>query len=235
MRPRLHAAALLTFTFVLVATPAARAQTASFNDATFINADWSITTELLNLGGSVTGTQVATGGTSGPYRRIDNTLNSAIGFGFSNTVFGFHARAGALFNPATNGPISAIDYSESSIRLAAGVQACGVALRQGGVIYYGPGFVTPSTLNVWVATAQPGLTAASFDAAAPGVQNPDFSNAGGPIQFGFYRSNSTSVGGGGSTLLGGIDDWSVTVHYDGATPSQSASWGAIKSRYAGTR
>ncbi len=229
--------AIPAFVLILLTTvaPVALAQTTTFGDATFLDADWTVTTETINLGGSVIGNQVASGGTSGPYRRIVNTLNSAIGFGFSNSVFGFHMRAGASFNPAVSGPITSIDYSESSIRLAAGVQACGVALQQGGVIYYGPGFLTPSTLNLWVPTSQTGLTAAMFDAAAPGVQNPDFTMAGAPIQFGFYRSNSTSVGGGGSSLFGGIDDWLVTVHYDSATPAQGITWGAVKSRYANSR
>src|SRR5213594_3253406 len=99
--------------------PPAMAQTTTFSDATFLDADWTIFTEVINLGGSVTGNQVASGGTSGPYRRIVNTLNSAIGFPFSNTVFGFHQRAGAIYTPATTGSITSVDYSESSIRLAA--------------------------------------------------------------------------------------------------------------------
>jgi hypothetical protein len=217
-------------------TSLATAQTSTYTDANFLDSDWTLTTEVLNLGGSVTGNQVATGGTSGSYRRIVNTLNSAIGFGFANTVYGFHARAGAVFTPSASGPISSIDYSESSIRLAGGgQQACGVALKQNGVIYYGPAFLNPSTVNVWAPTSQPGLTAASFDALAPGVQNPDFSAGGTPIQFGFYRANSTSVGGGGSTPTGGIDDWAVSVHYDGATPARVRSWGSLKAAYAGRR
>jgi len=232
---RCYAVSAVVLAVLAASVPPAMAQTTTFSDAAFLNADWTLTTEVLNLGGTVTGTQVATGGTSGSYRRIVNTLNSAAGFGFSNTVYGFHARAGALFSPIASGAITGIDYAESSIRLAAGVQACGVALVQGGVIYYGPAFVTPSTLNVWVPTAQTGLTAAMFDALAPGVQNPNFTAAGAPIQFGFYRANSTSVGGGGSTLTGGIDDWVVNVHYDGATPTRATSWGALKAGYKGRR
>jgi hypothetical protein len=232
---RRYAISILALAVLAALVPPAMAQTTTFSDATFLNADWTITTEIINLGGTVTGTQVASGGTSGPYRRIVNTLNSAIGFGFSNTVYGFHARAGAAFDPITTGAITSIDYSESSIRLAAGQQACAIALRQGGVIYYGPGFLNPSTLNVWVPTTQTGLTATSFDAAAPGVQNPDFSAAGAPIQFGFSRSNSTSVGGGGSTLTGGIDDWVVTVHFNAATPTRGTSWGALKAGYLNRR
>ena len=231
-----HAASVAVVLALLAAfAPPALAQTTTFSDATFLDADWTVTVEVINLGGTATGNQVASGGTSGPYRRIVNTLNSAAGFGFANTVYGFHQRAGALFNPATSGPISSIDYSESSIRLVGGVQACGVALKQSGVIYYGPGFLTPTPFNLWAPTTQTGLTAAMFDALAPGVQTPDFSVGGAPIQLGFYRANSTSVGGDGGSTTGGIDDWVVSVHYDGATPARVTSWGSLKASYTSRR
>jgi len=223
---------IIAFLLVLAALPSrAHAQTTTFTDATFLDADWTVTTQILNLGGTSSGTQVATGGSTGSYRQIVNTLNSAIGQSFSNTVFAFHARAGATFSPSLSGGITGIDYSESSIRITGGVQACGVALLQGGTIYYGPSFLNPSTFGVWAPTTQTSLLATNFDALAPGVQNPDFSVTAAPIQWGFFRANSTSVGGGGSSTTGGIDNWSVTVHYDAATPARSTSWGRLKSLY----
>ncbi len=217
---------------LLFSSTAALAQTATFTDATFLNADWTVTTQVLNLGGTASGSQVATGGSPGSYRQVVNTLNSALGQSFSNTVFDFHARAGATFVPSASGAISGIDYSESSIRSAGGQQACGVALTQGGTIYYGPSFLNPSTIGVWAPTTQTGLVASNFDALAPGIQNPDFSPTGGAIQWGFFRANSTSVGGGGGSTTGGIDNWSVTVHYDAATPAARTSWGRLKTLYA---
>ena len=35
------------------------------------------------------------------------------------------------------------------------------------------------------------------------------------IQFGFFRANGTSLGGGGYTLAAGIDNWQITI---GAAP-----------------
>jgi hypothetical protein len=209
----------------------AQAQTTAYNDATFANTDWTVTVEILNLGGTASGTQVATGGNPGTYRRIDNTMNSAIGQPFSNTVYSFHARTGAVFSPASFGPITAIDYTESSMRNAGGQQACGLALRQSGVIYYGPAFLNPATFGTWAPNSQLSLTASSFDALAPGVQNPNFGVGAPPIQLGFFRGNSTSVGGGGGTTTGGIDNWTVTVHFNGATPVAAASWGRVKGLY----
>jgi len=211
--------------------PSAHAQSTTFTDGTLSDVDWSVTVETLNLGGTATGAQVATSGNPGSWRQIDNTLNSAVGQSFSNTVYDFHAKAGATFAPASNGPITSIDYAESSLRTAGGQQACGLALRQNGVIYYGPGFLNPSAFNSWAPNSQTGLTAATFDALAPGTQYPNFGIGAPPIQFGFYRANSTSVGGAGGTTSGGIDNWSVVVHFNGATAVTANSWGRVKGLY----
>jgi hypothetical protein len=209
----------------------ARAQSTSYNDVTFTDTDWTVTVEVLNLGGTATGAQVASGGNPAAFRRIDNTMNSAIGQPFSNTVYDFHARAGAVFYPASNGPITEIDYTESTQRITGGQQACGLAVRQSGVIYYGPAFLNPVAFATWAPNAQTSLTAASFDALAAGVQNPNFGVGAPPVQFGFFRANSTSVGGAGGTTAGGIDNWTVTVHFNGATPVAMSSWGRVKGLY----
>lgn len=231
MPHRIPRSPLLAFFALLFLAPlAGPAAAATFSDATFTPADWTLTVETLNLGGSVTVSQLASGGNSGAFRRINDVLTSAVGQGFSNTVFGFHARVGATWNPSVQGAIASLAYSEDAYRYAgSGVQANGVALRQGGVIYYGTGSVTPGTTGVWQNYAWSTLTAASFDALAPGVQNPDFGPSGGPIQFGFYRANSTSVGGSGATISGGIDNWSVTL--DMAVPAAPTTWGRIKGTY----
>ena len=42
-----------------------------------------------------------------------------------------------------------------------------------------------------------------------------FPAAAAPIQFGFFRANGTSLGGGAYTLAAGIDNWQITI---GAAP-----------------
>src|SRR4029077_19303568 len=163
----------------------------TFTDGTFLDANWTLVTRNINLGGTATGSQVASGGKIGPYASITNSVNSAAGLPDSNAVYGYHANATATFNPSAKGPILSIDYSESSILLSPGVQTCGLALRQMGVIYYGPGFSTPAALNTWMSTSQTGLTGTDFDALGPSVLNPDFSSGGKAIHFGFYRMSST--------------------------------------------
>ncbi len=215
-----------------LAAASAQAQTLHFSDGDFWNEDWTTMAELLNGGGTAGGSQFNTGGDPLHYRRTPIQTFDATGFGFSNSVFAFHARLGATFDPAALGAITSIDYEESSLRLLNGQQSCGFALRQGGVVYYGPSFLNATTPSTWVTTTQLALTAANFDALAPGVQHPDFSAAGAPIQFGFFRANSTSVGGSGSTIIGAIDNWDVVVHYEQPVPAVASTWGELKARYA---
>ena len=73
--------------------------------------------------------------------------------------------------------------------------------------------------------------AGQFDALAPGVQNPDFSVAGAPLEFGFWRGNSTSVGGGGGTTYGGIDNWRVDLTVDAAVAAETTTWGEVKALF----
>lgn len=233
MRQGLDFLSAVSVAIALSATIPAGAATVTLQDGAFADADWTTTVQILNGGGSVSAFQVATGGNPGQFRRIENTLNSAIGTGVSNTVYAFHRFAGGTYDPTAGGPILSIAYAEDSQRIAGGVQACGLAVRQGGIIYYGPAFLTPTAFGTWVTTAQSGLVAGQFDALAPGVQNPDFSLTGTPLEFGFYRANSTSVGGGGGTTHGGIDNWLVTLTVDGAVAAETTSWGDVKARYRG--
>ncbi|OGF17786.1 MAG: hypothetical protein A2W00_05930 [Candidatus Eisenbacteria bacterium RBG_16_71_46] len=229
--PNATLTATLCAAVLLLSVPPARAASTAFSDGVFVNSDWTLVIEGLNGGGTASGFQSLTGGNPVEYRRVNNTTNSAIGTGVSNTVFGAHFRSGAVFNPGVGGALLSVDFSAATIRVAGGVQAYGLALRQGGVIYYGPGFLNPTAFGTWTTTTQTGLVAANFDAAAPGVQTPDFGVTGGPIEFGFSSANSTSVGGGGGTTQGGIDNWSVTLQYDRATAVDAVSWGRLKHLY----
>ncbi len=221
-------ASLLLSVLVPVSSLAA---TVVFTDGTFTNANWTVTSEGLNLGGTGSGTQTATGGNPGSYRRCTDVVNAADFQPFSNTVYVFHKMAGATYTPSVSGPIVSINYSEASMRITGGQQACAIALKQGGVVYYGPLFLNPTTFNVWATTSQTALIATSFDAAAAGVQNPDFSGSGGQIEFGFVRANSTSVGGAGFTTVGGLDNYSVTLSTAEPVATRPTTWGQVKALY----
>lgn len=223
MRPASLLLSLLVLPFVPVIVSAA---TANFSDGTFLDSNWSSVVQIKDGGGTAGAAQISSGGNPGPFRQIGITLNSSSG-SQNNAVYISGWMSGATFTPSLSGSIVSISYSEASLIIST-VQACGIAVRQGGVIYYGPSFLDS---NSWTTTTQPTLTAASFDALPAGVQNPNFSGTGGTIEFGFFRANSTGVGSSGYSTSGGIDNWSVVVTYDGPVATEPTTWGRVKALY----
>ncbi len=207
---------LLTLVFAL-ASPAL-AQTVS--DSTFLDANWALTQATAGLGGSSTAAQAATGGNPGSYRNVTDALNAAPP-GSNTTVLSTSIYTPFTYNPAVSGPIGALSYSEDAECtggcFGAG-QSTGPAVQQGGNLYIlnsqlitGPGLT-------WANHSLSGLTSADFSIVSvtpttifDNSQHPNFSAAGGPIQFGFFRANSTGFNLGGYTLSAGIDNWQITI------------------------
>lgn len=200
-------------------SPSAAAQTVS--DGTFLDANWSLTQFLAGNGGSSTAAQVLAGGNPGAYRNVTDALNAAPP-GSQTIVLSTSIYTPFTYNPAASGAIGSLNYSEDAACTSGCFgqgQSTGPALLQGGNLYIlssssvitGPGAAwTPHVLN--------GLTAADFglvNVTPTGIfdntQHPNFSAGGGPIQFGFFRANGTSINGGGYTLAAGIDNWQVII------------------------
>jgi hypothetical protein len=186
-------------------------------DIDFPASVWTTTVYQGGNGGSASAALVTSGGNPGSFRSIRLQMNPAPTPTTASSVFAFHFAVGAIYDPATLGPVVSIDYAQDALLVAGGGggQATSLALRQDGQIYYAvPAYdLTPDTH--WTAKVHAGLVAADFVAIAPDLtqtpQHPDFSVHGGPIEFGFLRANSTSYGGGGYTTEGGIDNWKVLV------------------------
>jgi len=195
---------------------------ALFFDGTFNDSNWQVTTFTnSNPAGTTSGSQVLTGGNPGAYRQTTNNVGPAPSANCVGNVVGFHANTSAVYTPTQQGAITSIDYTEDAILISGSGdgQGAGPALIQDGQVYLGPGHVTPSFS--WTHFTNPGLLAGDFSAVDPTAfctsfvnssKHPDFSASGSPIQFGFFRSNSTGLGGAGYTIVGGIDNWTVTVH-----------------------
>jgi hypothetical protein len=143
-----------------------------------------------------------------------------------------HLYLGFTYDPSTQGAISAISYSESGIILSFPFPDAFTTTQpvvvQGGRVFRSPRnlpFAAQSSSHAWVLKSLSALTADNF--FPPGGaenDNPDFSESGGPIQFGFARSNSRS-----STLPPvpadqdlvidhGIDHWQLIITREPATP-----------------
>jgi hypothetical protein len=203
---------------VLVVPLAALSQT-TFSDATFANADWTLTVFPGGNGGSVIATQATVG--SNFIRSVSDTVNN-----FQSIILGTHIYGPFTYNPGTSGAIASLSYSENAICLSGcfgNGQSTGPAIVQGGVHYVYTGFLITGPSTTFHPLTLSGLTAADFARVLvtgttyfDNTQHPNFSSAGAPIQVGFFRANGALVSSG-YTLEAGIDDWQVTISPAAAT------------------
>jgi hypothetical protein len=207
---------------------AGRVDAAPFTDGDFAPANWeTVVFSFRSGGGAFPGGAVTPAqepdGYPGTRRRIDNTIIAAPSASEYSSTWGAHLRAGAVWDPMTQGTIGTLDYEEDALLFAAAGdgQLTGLAIRQDGVVYVADVGLTPDT--AWTHKSRSGITAtdlyAMTDAGPVFSQHPDFSAVtGASIQFGFLRANSNGNGGGGYTLAGAIDNWLVRVNLPCTTP-----------------
>lgn len=189
-----------------------------YTDSVFLDSDWELINATFGLGGTSSATQVSAGGFPGEYREITTSVNTAAD-STSAAIWGFHRNIGATYDPSSQGAIYQIDYSEDAL-LISGFgegQATGPALRQGGLIYFASALISPDF--DWIHKELFGLSALAFRLLTDGSQYPDFSATGDIIELGFFRANSTR--GSSYTILGGIDNWSFTIHTGNDTGNET--------------
>jgi hypothetical protein len=209
--------------FVEVLPFAGTPQTTEFIDGTFSPlSGWAASSDTSNADGStvsISRSPFGGAGGEGPYMEIDTGVTAATESEALNLAF--IKNKNAVYNPQDQGEIDSIDYSENSILIGNDHeidQLGGVALVQNGVVYYGPSFQVLD--NEWENNSQTGLTADQFETfdnfQGYGGPNPDFSDSGSPITFGYYRGVQSA-----SELeeFGGIDNWDVVVHQDDQAPT----------------
>jgi hypothetical protein len=204
----------LTNSLLLLGNANVAQATVTFSDGTFNDSDWQVSMLFQSgNGGSITGTQVASGGNPGAYRRIVDAVN---GPSPSYTqVLGFHQRLGATYDASIQGPISTLDFSIDFLNIdvfGAG-HAYEVALSQDGELY-APFRHETDRISGWRHDTSIGLTANDFFQVLPAGlnlnQHPDFSATASPIAFGFYTANSTTDVA--YTITVGYDNWNVAIH-----------------------
>lgn len=211
----------------------------TFSDSTFNDVDWALFEFSFDTGGLVVASQLSTGGNPSAHREIVNEVNASSSTAVRSQIWGFHLRSGVSYDPQAQGGISTIDYSEDGIFIGghkAGTpstplvnpgQTISPTLRQNGNFYVGPflrlgpQFGDPS--GVWLPKELAGLVESDFerfDPAGPtdplGIplvagDHPDFSVTGTLLEFGFVRLTTTRVTTFGSTVISGVDNWSVNV------------------------
>lgn len=180
-------------------------------DATFDNSDW-FTTKLMDTSpdgaASATNSQLSSGGNPEFYRQtIHNWQTTEPGVGIR---FG-HIYTGSSYNPGTEGAIASLSFSlDAILTLAPHVNGRSLSflVEQSGVFFRS----TPTRIRVNTGWNSIGATLTSLDLLSfDGFSNPDFSDFGDPLQFGYVTGN----GGSGAVLdlenIGGVDNWSVTL------------------------
>ncbi len=201
---------VILFSTVMISTCTKGAVT--FSDAVFNTSDWQLTIDQDGNGGSVSFSQESTGGNPDEHLRITDTVNAAPPY---SRIFGAFFHTSAIYIPQTQGKIVSLEYSEDSVMfkgLGDG-QGSGLALRQNGKLYYayypGSGLIYANQSS-WTPHSFTSLQAENFGHWQNPDVHPDFSSEGSPIEFGFFRGNSTPSFS--YSIIAGIDNWSVTIH-----------------------
>ena len=192
-------------------------QTAPSSDTEFNDNDWETEVQTFGAGGTGNaGHLTYLGQVGGSYRQVTIAVNSADSSSAAQVaVFSIYIKSGAVYFPSSSGPIFSVDYSESSILLSGGGngQYSAPAIRQNGKYYTlvpgGKAFATPDA--TWTAHALTGLTQSDFRTLASASDHPDFSASATRIEVGFMRLVSVSPGNPGVKVVGGIDNWQLTL------------------------
>jgi len=228
MSMRSRSSSLQALAVSLLGPVVAHGSSITFSDTEFADVDWSaveIIDTTPNDSYVFTASHGAGGGNPGAYRAVTNQLSTPI----ASSIASGHLLQGGTFDPGEEGTFLSLDASLDGISAVgnpAGAMGYGVLIEQGGKYFAGP--LTPgSVLNGagWHTLTASGLVEASF-LSIDGVSVLDLSDAGSVVTVGFYVSNGTY--GTPSVNVGGVDNWSVTIHATtptgvDPTPSESAA------------
>lgn len=188
----------------------------TFSDGTFDDADWSGTVFTLGpTGGTASGSQILTGGNPDAYRQVQATVNSTAGTGQNGSASLYSIYAPAVYDPASLGAITSIDFSIDTFQTSsASGGTVTAALLQDGVLFTGSRGLAGPEMD-WTNKQILGLAQSEFleiDSTGRGISNPDFSRSGSPITFGFRYVISTPINGPGGSRTAGFDNWSLTAN-----------------------
>lgn len=194
--------------------------TVSISDSTFNPADWTVI-EVVEGGASQINRQESTGGHPGAFRFMQHVLPSPPSPTDVGRIQVTHIYEAASFDPATQGAIDRLGFSEDvgllNLPYASAFVASSPALVQDGQAYRAASFGLQEGATGWTRGLSFNLRAEDFIALDDSAYKPDFSENGAPIKFGFWRSH-TRVGDipvpyrQNLTINHGIDNFSVTIY-----------------------
>jgi hypothetical protein len=196
----------------------------------FALGDWAVSVEA-TAGAIYTVTQELSGGFGdSPFRFMSHSLPSVTGNDLA-TIAVTHVFLGESYDPAIQGPITAIDYQEAGIILSfpfpEAFSTTQPVIEQDGRIFRSPEFIrfiAENSSHNWEFKSLDLLSSADFIAVDGSGDSPDFSAGGSPLQFGFTRVNTRGstqppVPGGVDMVIDqGVDNWWITIHRDSLPP-----------------
>src|SRR5262245_20622819 len=206
------AVALMTAILVLIAPHAVRGG-AVFSDGTFLDADWT-STELSDTtaGGVATfsATRSLTGGNPDAYRSVASTVP------VSGLLSVAHLRDGATWSPATQGPVTRLDFAYDYIVSPPGVdfgdsdRILPLLVQNGS--YYAPAFMAFNQSG-WHHLAKNNNGASSYvRLAGSGPTLPDLGASGSPIEFGYITRDGMIPSNPTQPRLALIDNWYFAIN-----------------------
>jgi hypothetical protein len=190
----------------------------AIEDATSLEKIASLSTQPAS-----TGAQLGEGN-PGDEWRVTQVANHPSG-ATQSLVVGFHVGSPHTYDPQSSGAIVSIngqiDYqTRSDAQMGGGQALWAVAVRQNGTVYRGMGSIaTGSPSAVWATHQQLVLTSTEFADVTGAPGNPDFSENGSTIEFGFVTANASGVGGPGRNTEVSYDNWSVTLATQSSVPA----------------
>jgi hypothetical protein len=186
-----------------------------FEDTTFAPGDWTVseTSAPTTAGPTHAEQQVSTGGNPGSYRSTTITLPAGV-----NTLTEYDDYVGATYDPASQGAIYLVDFTQDCLGLTGSLGAGPAILLTQNGRHYTAGGPTLCSASTWSSKSLIDKTFAATDfslidgrACGVGESCPDFAADGLPIRFGFTNTNSGTPGFAGGSGGFGIDNWKVTV------------------------
>lgn len=176
---------------------------AEVRGSSFGTGDFDVTPVAMN-GATQTSTRENTGGNPDFWQRMEHNMTA------SSQISVFHLGDGISYDPSEGGgAISHLNYSEDHLQFdppfVGAAIGWGFIIEQGGNRYTLGAPQGPFTETSWTTAEIRGIRADDFNGGTP-----DFSESGGPITFGYFRSN-TNVSSESYTTTHGIDNFSIEI------------------------
>jgi hypothetical protein len=182
-------------------------------DADFADEQWTIESVSTTPGAIATqdALQQATGGVGdSSFRQMTHDIGVTTGCADERCGIVVYHRSNLTYDPSTDGAIAFIDYTETHRIIDAAFAGAAVGwafyAEQNGTRYLAFGERTGFTTTQWSTDSICGITPADFT-----TEGLDFSSSGGPITFGFTRSNTNTSTVNVQRNVHGIDDFKVVI------------------------